>query len=184
MDTAWMQHDVYFRIQHDFAVGNMLHSGVSYLYGMARSTRLPLPVYDNRILPKRFDHRVLQESMMIISAYYRWNNRHSSANNNALSEVNSDSDKEREETGDARTHDTSARRKYMTDAWKLYFKYEVNDICFGAPSIAERILRAVRYQNTETGYVAEKDIENFLYSRYGIEFKQACDAYAKNLSDK
>jgi len=100
-----------------------------------------------------FDHRVLQGVHEKVASFYRW--RMQAVKPTAFLQKKDDN------------------RLYLLDAWKTYLRHEIAHITFGRLDIAEQIVRAVIFQNTEAGYAAECCVVSDLEHRYGQHFSSA-----------
>lgn len=159
-DLMGVQHDLWFKIndawidENGFAMGTCF-----YIFSCARKAVMSLTGENPMFFPEReklpeissFDHRVLQGAHEIITSFYRWRIQ-------AIKPA-------------AFAHKSVENRGYTLDVWKTYLRYEVGNITFGRVDIAEQIVRAVIFQNTEEGYAAEDRIILDLDERYGQAFK-------------
>lgn len=100
-----------------------------------------------------FDHRVLQGFYDLVAAFYRW--RLKDIVEPAFKDVG------------------HLYIKHNLNSWVSYLDLEVHAITWNKLDIAEHILRAVLFSNTEDGYTAEDYIIEQLAKRYGDDFYQA-----------
>jgi hypothetical protein len=138
----WVQHDEY---------GKMLWSLFDAL-----ASRYLLDIRYTWISPdfvpilrkiKNYDHRVLQVAHDLIAAYYRFTfcNR---VDNVIIPEGFDIKD-------------------YYLAAWRAYYIQEVN-LLSQLEEIAESLVTAVAYQNTDRGYQAEDNLRVLLLKRYKV----------------
>lgn len=167
-----VQHDLWFKIngawidENGFAMGTCF-----YIFSCARKAIMSLTGGNPMFFPEReklpnisnFDHRVLLGFHERIASFYRW--RIQAVKPTAFS------------------HDSANNKIYYLDMWKTYLRHEIAHITFGRIDIAEQIVRAVIFQNTEEGYAAEDRIILDLEERYGQAFKldrKRLPSYLKN----
>ena len=159
-DLMGVQHDLWFKINGVWIEDSGLAIGTYfYIFSCARKAIMfyteenPLFFPEREELPaiSNFDHRVLQEAHERIASFYRW--RIQAVKPTAFA------------------HALDDNRLYLLDAWKTYLRHEIAQITFGRLDIAEQIVRAVIFQNTEKGYAAENRIISDMDARYGQAFK-------------
>lgn len=167
-DLMWVQHDLWFKINGAWFEEDGLAMGTSfYMFSCARKAVMfftetnPLffPEWEGLSTISSFDHRVLQVPHELLASFYRW--RIQTVRLPAFSAALAD------------------YRAYLLDSWKTYLRYEVAHITFGRLDIAEQIVRAVIFQNTEKGYVAEDRIIAELDQRYGQSFRSDRERFSK-----
>lgn len=167
-DLMWVQHDLWFKINGAWIEEDDLAMGTSfYLFSCARKAVMFFTKTNPLFFPEReelstissFDHRVLQVPHELLASFYRW--RIQTARLPAFSTASAD------------------YRAYLLDSWKTYLRHEVSHITFGRLDIAEQIVRAVIFQNTEKGYVAEDRIIAELDQRYGEPFRSDRERLSK-----
>lgn len=167
-DLMWVQHDLWFKINGAWFEEDSLAMGASfYMFSCARKAVMFLTETNPLFFPEReglstvssFDHRVLQVPHELLASFYRW--RIQTVRPPAFSVALAD------------------YRAYLLDSWKTYLRHEVAHITFGRLDIAEQIVRAVIFQNTEKGYVAEDRIIAELDQRYGQSFRSDRERFSK-----
>lgn len=167
-DLMWVQHDLWFKINGAWFEEDSLAMGASfYMFSCARKAVMFLTETNPLFFPEReglstvssFDHRVLQVPHELLASFYRW--RIQTVRPPAFSAALAD------------------YRAYLLDSWKTYLRHEVAHITFGRLDIAEQIVRAVIFQNTEKGYVAEERIIAELDQRYGQSFRSDRERFSK-----
>ena len=167
-DLMWVQHDLWFKINGAWFEEDSLAMGASfYMFSCARKAVMFLTETNPLFFPEReglstvssFDHRVLQVPHELLASFYRW--RIQTVRPPAFSAALAD------------------YRAYLLDSWKTYLRHEVAHITFGRLDIAEQIVRAVIFQNTEKGYVAEDRIIAELDQRYGQSFRSDRERFSK-----
>ena len=167
-DLMWVQHDLWFKINGAWFEEDSLAMGASfYMFSCARKAVMFLTETNPLFFPEReglstvssFDHRVLQVPHELLASFYSW--RIQTVIPPAFSAALAD------------------YRAYLLDAWKTYLRHEVAHITFGRLDIAEQIVRAVIFQNTEKGYVAEDRIIAELDQRYGQSFRSDRERFSK-----
>lgn len=160
LDLMWIQHDLWFKINGAWLEEGNLAMGASfYIFSCARKAVMFFTGTNPLFFPERevlstissFDHRVLQVPHELLASFYRW--RIQTIRPPVFSTTPAD------------------YRAYLLDSWKTYLRHEVAHITFGRLDIAEQIVRAVIFQNTEKGYIAEDRIIAELDQRYGQHFR-------------
>lgn len=155
-----VQHDLWFNTRGtSFEIDGWCMGTCFYIFYRARqailfytdSNPLFFPERDNLHNIYGFDHRVLQGAHDLIASFYRW----------CFSAVKRP----------VFSKNLNTYRSYVLAAWKTYLHYEVGEITWGRLDIAEQILRAVVFQNTNEGYTAENYLLFELDKRYGPEFR-------------
>ena len=168
----WAQHDVYFN--KDWAgleVSPKVYVGTPfYIFYRARQCLGLMvgnrPSYafllQSALEIEKFDHRVLQYLHAKIAAYYRW----------LMKDVDSLPFEK----------DSKSYREYMINVWKTYLIHEVRALKSDLFT-AEHIVRAVLYENTETGYKAEDELSRCLDLRYGHRCMELCVVREQSTED-
>lgn len=140
------QHDIYINI----SVGMLFRVAANrYLLDIRYTWEYPdfVPIIRTK---STFDHRVLQTGHDIIAAYYRF----------LVKTINVDPP----------FPDGFDVKRYYTEAWKEYFSQEV-ELLVRNEAIAELIVSAAAFENTERGYAAEEELTKVLKERYSaMEF--------------
>ena len=158
-ELMWLQHDLWFKINGAWFDENGVAMGTCFfMFSCARKAIMfnvqQNPLFSPEIhrLPSitSFDYRVLQGAHGIIASFYRW----------CVQDIKPP----------VFCNNAKELRSYLLDAWKMYLRHEIVHITFGRLDIAEGLVKAVVFENTEQGYAAEDYIFQALEQRYGRDF--------------